>query len=477
MSEKIDRGQVEIELKRRKLLRFIRHTMAEYDAQQFHVEVCEVIERWYNASGPQKAMVFMPPQHGKSQISTRHTPAWMLGLNPDLKVGIATYNGTVASKFNRDCQRIIDKDEYRQIFPNTKLARNGHSQNSDGSVRNNSEFEIVGRKGSLVSVGVGGGLTSLQIDVMIIDDVYKDSQEAWSSTQRLNVQEWYETVVQTRLHNDSKVLIVFTRWHELDLAGHLLAEEPGEWEVVKFSAIKEGAPTENDPRKDGEALWPGRHSLERLLKIKAKNKMVFDNLYQQDPKPSEGLLYSQFKTYSEKDLMEAAASGARRNCYVDVADKGSDYFCAIFYVSTSSGHYVTRIIYTQDGTEVTELLLAEGLLVEETQKCYIESNAGGSIFGRNVKKKFRELGGKACAFKVFHQSKNKEARIISGAATVMETVIFHRQWNVHSALFYRHLTRFEKVFKKNEHDDCADCVTGIIDKEEKGGGRYAIGGT
>jgi predicted phage terminase large subunit-like protein len=94
-------------------------------------------------------------------------------------------------------------------------------------------------------------------------------------------------VAETRLHNDSKVIIIMTRWHEVDLAGRLLKEEPGEWEVVSFPAIKDEV-NAIDPRKLGEALWPQRHSLKRLRKKEKKSAWVFTALYQQRPAPIGG---------------------------------------------------------------------------------------------------------------------------------------------------------------------------------------------
>jgi predicted phage terminase large subunit-like protein len=84
------------------------------------------------------------------------------------------------------------------------------------------------------------------------------------------------------------------------------------------------------------------------------------------------------------------------------------------------------------------------------------------------------MGGR-CAFRAFNQRQNKEARIISGAATVMDRVLMPANWHVRWPKFYEDLTRFDKVFRKNEHDDCADAITGIVDMENKGSGQYAIG--
>lgn len=63
-----------------------------------------------------RLIVTMPPQHGKSEGTTRLLPAYMLGLDPDLRIAIASYSDTFARKFNRAIQRIIDSPEYYVLF-------------------------------------------------------------------------------------------------------------------------------------------------------------------------------------------------------------------------------------------------------------------------------------------------------------------------------------------------------------------------
>ena len=125
-------------------------------------------------------------------------------------------------------------------------------------LRNSDVIEMVGHKGSLRVVGRGGALTSKTVDVMIMDDVYKDYSEGNSPIVRNAAWKWYTTVVKKRLHNKSQELIVFTRWHEEDLIGKI--EKGGEkdyhpilkvvnsiknipdggWVRINFEALKTG---------------------------------------------------------------------------------------------------------------------------------------------------------------------------------------------------------------------------------------------
>jgi hypothetical protein len=125
-------------------------------------------------------------------MSTRRLPAFLLGKYRDKKIAVCAYNQTFASKFNRDIQRIMEDPSYKNVFPKTRLNDN------DGYIKNSEEFEIVGHKGNLKTVGIGGALTGSTIDIGIIDDPIKDAMEAHSHTFRERVWEWYNSVFTTR---------------------------------------------------------------------------------------------------------------------------------------------------------------------------------------------------------------------------------------------------------------------------------------
>ena len=267
------------------LLPFTRATMPTFDPAEFHVRYYHVLTLF--AEGKiKKLMVFMPPQHGKSEGSTRRLPAYILGRNPDNKIAVVSYSAPKARKFNREIQRIIDTPEYAEIFPETRLNSSNITTVAGAWLRNADECEIVGHRGGFKTVGVGGPLTGEPVDTLIMDDIYKDAKTAWSAVVREAIEDWYDTVAETRLHNNSQQLIVFTRWHEKDLAGRLLEQQgiydpvnnPNGWVVVTYQAIKKGAPTEYDPREEGTALWPERHNLEKLEAIRTRNPHVFLSL-------------------------------------------------------------------------------------------------------------------------------------------------------------------------------------------------------
>ena len=183
------------------------------ELQQFHRSYYRLLEAF--AEGRVKKLIItMPPQHGKSVGASTLLPAYMLGLNPDLRIAIASYSASLASKFNRRVQRILESDEYGEIFPETTIKR---GSKSSSYIRTADEVEIIGHHGSLISVGREGSLTGNRVDCFILDDLYKDAMEANSPIVRENCREWYTSVVRTRMHNASQEIMVFTRWHEHEI--------------------------------------------------------------------------------------------------------------------------------------------------------------------------------------------------------------------------------------------------------------------
>lgn len=434
----------------------------------FHLTYYKVLNAF--AHGRIKRLIItIPPQHGKSEGSTRLLPAYMLGLNPDITIAIASYNASLASRFNAHSQRIIDSKEYRQMFPNTCIK--GADNPNANYVRTNNRVEIINHSGELMSVGREGPLTGNRVDIMIMDDLYKDAMEANSPTIRENCWEWYTSTVKTRLHNKSQELIVFTRWHEEDLIGTIERKEKvieltslsqidqsaDCWYKLNFEAIKESDPTPIDPRQHGEALWSELHSAKLLKEKRALDRLRFDCMYQGRPESKEGLLYGDnFKTYTS--LPEDTLRNAN---YTDTADTGDDYLCSICYLVGKDGLiYVTDILYTKEPMEVTEPATAQMLERNQTRQVNIESNNGGRGFARNVGRLYSKS-----AINWFHQSANKESRISTNSATVIKHIIMPADWKIRWSEFYLSITGYKRLFRANRNDDAADVLTGIVETE------------
>lgn len=134
------------------LLRFTLATMPTFRPASFHRWYYGILSRFAHKE-IKKLMVFMPPQHGKSEGSTRRLPAFIEGINPDTRLAVVSYSATKAKKFNREIQRIMDTPEYLSIFPETQLGQSQFGEDSGNwYIRTTEEFEIVGKRGSVKTV-------------------------------------------------------------------------------------------------------------------------------------------------------------------------------------------------------------------------------------------------------------------------------------------------------------------------------------
>lgn len=242
------------------------------------------------------------PTHN-STLASRCFPAYALGRYPDMSIIAASYSADLASRMNRDVQRIMEDEPYAELFPATKLARIGER----GAVRTSDIFEVVGHKGVYRSAGVGGGLTGMGCQIAVLDDVIKDRASADSPTVLQSVWDWYTSTLYTRLAPGGGIIIMNTRWSMQDLSGRLLEAqakgEGDEWRVVNFPAIAE---EDEEFRKKGEALHPERYPLDQLLKTKqAIGTRDWEALYQQHPVPDGGAIFKDEwlqRTWLPKDL-------------------------------------------------------------------------------------------------------------------------------------------------------------------------------
>jgi predicted phage terminase large subunit-like protein len=288
---------------RTNLLDFIRFTFPEYKVNWHHELICKKLDEFVKGKN-KRLIIAAPPRHGKTEAVSRRFPAFLLGINPDCRIIACSYGSDLASLINRDIQRIIDSPEYAELFPDTTLNASNIRTVSGTYLRNSDIFEIVNHKGYYRSAGVGGSITGLGGEILIVDDPFRSRADAESPTIRQKVYEWYSSTFRTRRQKDASILVIATRWHEADLSGKLIElseNDPNadQWEVINLPAISEEDIEPYDLRTEpGQALWPEEFPIEDLSGTKA-SLTVYEwlSLYQQRPSAAAGNLVKkeQFK--------------------------------------------------------------------------------------------------------------------------------------------------------------------------------------
>jgi predicted phage terminase large subunit-like protein len=188
-------------------------------------------------------LIAMPPQHGKSQSITETLPSWYLGKYPNKRVIEVSYGDDLARKFGRRNKQKIN--EYGKKLFNIEIS---------SDTRSDTEFEIKGNRGSMISRGIMAGLTGQPSDLTIVDDPVKNRQEADSETYRERIWEEWLNSIKTRLSAKGKVIVIQTRWHEDDLSGRIIKEGTEKYYELNIPCEAE----ENDilGRNVGDALFP-----------------------------------------------------------------------------------------------------------------------------------------------------------------------------------------------------------------------------
>jgi hypothetical protein len=291
-----------IELASRTMEYFVPYINTNYDTQWFHRYIMQRLDAFLASDKPERMMIWLPPQTGKSELSTRMFIPYAIGRHPDLKIAMVTYGDDLSRGFNRDIKGNMTSKEYGDIFPDillgSKAGQMAALENSvtriDIATKFGSSFK---KRGFIKTTAVKSPLTGTPVDILVMDDVFKDMEDAQSSVTREQRWNWFFSVANSRFHNKSKVIFLMTRWHEDDLAGRLITNQPDKWDVIRLPALKDNFHADYDNRKVGEALWENRQSAERMLEIKRLNPLTFNALYQQDPKPPENLLI--FSDWSE----------------------------------------------------------------------------------------------------------------------------------------------------------------------------------
>jgi predicted phage terminase large subunit-like protein len=190
----------------------------------------------------------------------------------------------------------------------------------------------------------------------IIDDPLRSREDADSPLVREAVWDWYSSVLYTRRMPNAALVLVMTRWHQLDLAGRLLeAQDNGgdKWEILELPAIK------NEGTDYEEALWPSWYPLEELKRT--RSVLVprdWQALYQQKPTTDEGAFFK--KAWFKRHSPNVHTNAKHMHTYI-----GTD-----FAVTDSNGDYTELLVFAQGEDNVSYLI--DGYSGQSTANVWID---------------------------------------------------------------------------------------------------------
>jgi predicted phage terminase large subunit-like protein len=250
----------------------------EFIWNSHHIEVCDILEEVI-LGNITRLIINIPVRYGKSEILKLFV-SYGQTFYPDAQHIYTSYSGNLAMNFTYGIRNILASPHTKAINPNFALK---HDAKAKG-------YFLTEDGGHCLGVGSGGTITGFGAGnlrpgyggCIVIDDPIKPT-EAQSEVTRDNINEWYNSTLQSRINTtDTPIILIMQRLHENDLTGFLLDDGSGEeWEHLSIPAINE----------DGSPLWAFKHKIEDLKRIEKSDSYMFSGQYMQRPAPLGGGIF------------------------------------------------------------------------------------------------------------------------------------------------------------------------------------------
>jgi predicted phage terminase large subunit-like protein len=444
-----------------------RNKSVPFLAGRHTVAACEAITEGVRRLEEGKStylIITMPFRHGKSEIASRHAPAWVMGRLPDLEQIEACHTQSLADRFSRDVAGVVESDRYKLLFPGVGFAKDNNAARTRG-------FE--GHSGSMLFLGRGGAGGGYGASFLGIDDLIKNREEAESATVRDRAWEVFQSDLMTRLAPAHLVVVTSTRWHVDDVVGRIKCRLDPEHEAydpdfppfkeILFPALLPG----------GGYLWPERFSPEWYKRMCAVlGPYGVASLFQGEPtlrggnmfevgkvrvvdgfEPEfPGVVWVRFwdlastekeRAKADPDYTVGAKVGVSVRSWVDVrsGDRVEEVTCLVDDVRWCQAEAPARDRLIRDTAE------ADGPAVHQ----YVESVAGYKDAVTTLRK---ALAGKALVHGVgVHSDKVARAAMMEPLVSAGRFVFRRGHWN-------RRVLGSMAAFPAGDHDDIEDALGG-----------------
>lgn len=247
--------------------------------------LCPALERCKTEKGLRLA-IHKPPQYGGSVIVSQRLAPWLWGTDPTHRFGLMCYNETHSVGFGQVIKQILNTEDYQRLFPHIRVKSDAPA----GKFFNTHRLAMGDGQPSFIALGLSSGFVGRSVDTLVIDDPYKNREDAFSPVINNKIWRMYEETIDNRIAPESNIIVMFHRWHENDFAGRLLAT--GKYECLRFPAIADENADNSDPtgRAIGELLSPIR-PLKWVEEKLAQNPAAFYSLFQGVPRSESGRFF------------------------------------------------------------------------------------------------------------------------------------------------------------------------------------------
>jgi predicted phage terminase large subunit-like protein len=249
-------------------------------AAHHRVWIDKITELVEGRSRKRKLLLIAPPGCAKSTYVSLVLPAWYLGRYSDHSLLFFSSSDTMSRQFGGTVKLTLEGNQRHMLAFPGPMARPAIDRgwSVDG-------MYLVGapaaaKDPSYRAAGYGASVVGARVHGIILDDPL-DQAAAQSEIEQERARRYHDMTIDSRLHPGGWELAIMTRWHESDLAAHLMAKP--DWDVVVMPALNDA----------GEALWPERFSVEWLHgKAADIGGALFACLYQGDPSALGGSIFA-----------------------------------------------------------------------------------------------------------------------------------------------------------------------------------------
>lgn len=431
----------------------------KFSINSHHEEICSALDRVYSGQC-RRLIINIAPRYGKTELAVKNFIARGLALNPSAKFIHLSYSDSLALTNSEETKDIIDSEQYRAMFPEVRLRKDATAKKK-WTTEQRGGLYATSSSGQVT--GFGAGSVDLEEELeqeldsienqkqfggaIVIDDPIKPD-DTDSDTIREKVNKKFETTIRNRVNSrNTPIIVIMQRLHPNDLCGYLLDIEPDEWEALSFPCINE----------EGAALWPGKHTIEELLKIKENDPVTFERQYLQNPRPAEGLVFpeEEMKRFRLKDIQGEEGEGVL--AYVDSADEGKDSFCMVVGKIIGQGFYIIDVIFSKENLDYTYTRTVELSKDLKVHFLRIETNSQGAPIYRKLHNDLDQT-----QVNPIFNVKNKNTRILVQSGFVKKYFYFRAdiEDKIEYRKYFKELTHFTKT-SEAKHDDAPDATAGL----------------
>lgn len=427
-------------------------------------------------------IINMPPRYSKTELVIKMFNAWTYALNPRCNTLHLSYSASLAHNNNSSIISTMQLKAYKKFFPKSCFP-NAKASVKEWKNKSGGKFLATSAGGQVTGFGAGR-VSEFEDNVftysggIFIDDPLKPD-DAFSTVKREFINSRWDSTIKSRTNSThTPVIVVMQRLHEIDFVGKLLLDSEYNWHSLILPAIID------DGKPSARPLFPEKHTLDDLERMRDKNKYVFDSQYMQNPSPAGGGLFN-IEHFGTVPTVLIDDITKRCTIFIMTADtaytndsRNDPSVVQLWGFEGKTNAYLIDEI--RGWWEFSALLTRVGLMhakwVESLKKnitLYVEAKASGKSLVQQLRK-VGNIPAKEWAPKLFKYPDDKIGRAEFTNWSIIAGDVYYVNDATWSDVFADEISKFTRN-DTHAHDDQVDAMTMAIGFWTANGGGRKVG--